>query len=147
MAFADLVKQQEPQKDSRLFNYEESSPENRNKGFQSASKSSDWDAIDKTLLAGYEATNASDWGQTQQISRNPEQFFEQKFPVGSANLVGSHPSRDQVNALMGGNALAVPAIADQLSSGWRKALLGALLAAKAVTVNNNQKIGLDAVRW
>jgi hypothetical protein len=102
---------------------------------------------DKGLLALYEAINAMDWTQTLQGSRHPEKYNEERFPTGSANIIGRHPSRDSVNALMGGQSLAVPLIYDKVPENWRKVLLGLLIAAKGSAVKNNQSIGLDAYRW
>jgi hypothetical protein len=139
------------EKRPELYDYEANTPEKRNRGFKSMlNPTSKMDTLDKILLAGYEAANAADWGQTLQISRNPEQHSEAPLKRGgSAGLIGRHPSRDKVNLLMGGQAAAVPYIANQLPSGWRKALLGSLFVGKALTVNQNTKgiNGLPMVRW
>jgi hypothetical protein len=152
---------EEFKKDPKLFDYSKT-PEKRNQGFSSLVPGGDlgeapdtpvqksknpWSMTDKALLAAYEATNAADWAQTQQISRTPEKYFETRFPTGSANVIGTHPSRDKVNLLMGAQALGVPVLADQLPSGWRKVLLGALLAGKIKAVKGNASINLDAARF
>lgn len=128
------------EKDPRLFDYSTT----RDLGFHSPR----FTGTDYGLTTLYEALNAADWTQTQQAARNPhKRFTEQNFPAGSAELIGEHPNRDKINALMMGQALAVPVAASQLPDFWRKALLMTLIAGKSIAVRNNQSIGLDAYRF
>ncbi len=144
-----------------LFNYDAVAPENRNRGFSSLVPGGDldaapavnpapaknpWSPTDKVLLAAYEALNAGDWAQTRQI-QNRRDLQEMPAPYGSSQVIGTKPSTASDTMLMGAQAVGVPLVANQLSSGWRKALLGALLAGKLFTVNNNRKHGLDVARF
>jgi len=133
-------------KNPDLYDYNSNTPEQRNT-LSSPRPEGQWDNWDKALLALYEAGNAADWSQTKQIQRSKGMYELPIMKGGSQEILGQQPTNAGTTALMGGQAIGVPLIADQLPSGWRKALLGAAAVAKGLTVRNNQKAGLDAVRW
>lgn len=102
---------------------------------------------DNGFLALFELLNAADWAQTQQISRNPQKYYEQPFPVGSSQLIGKHPSSAGVTALMGAEAAGYPLAVKHLDEPWKTFFQVLAGAAKASAVSGNKSIGLDAIRW
>ena len=109
---------------------------------------------DKGLIALFEAFNAMDWTQTQQARRTPgthsrtgEAYTETNFPSGSAELIGKHPSRDKITALMGAEAVGYPLVVDKLNEPWKSIFQTLAIIGKASAVKNNQSLGLDAYRW
>jgi hypothetical protein len=95
-----------------------------------------WDSTDRVL--GVTALGASviDWGQARSIAKHPAQF-EEANPI-----LGKHPSREKVDAyfigVIGGGYL----VADMLSPGYRKLLLGGAVIVEISAVRHNRSIGV-----
>ena len=135
---ADNIKYE---KDPKLFNYSEN--ENRDLGYHSPRLS----GTDKGLIAAFELLNAADWTQTLEGARTKGNTEAPMSQGGSAEIVGTHPSKQRINLMMGTEALAYPAIVSNLKEPWRSIFQALMIGGKAAAVKNNQSIGLDAYRW
>ena len=118
--------------------------------------SQDFSNTDKGMLAVLELLNLADWTQTRQIARKPTEWVDtpygpqlkENWESGSAQtFIGKHPSRGEVNALFGIQALLYPLIAKYLPDPFRKVGLAFQIGAVGNTVNKNKNLGLDVIRY
>jgi len=101
---------------------------------------SDWDTVDKILLASYTATWALDWGQTRDLAEGVYCCHE------GNSLLGSDPDIKTVNVYFLGmyalNLFVADAIGDE--SGWfRKVYLLAFAVFHANYVEGNTRAGVE----
>lgn len=97
---------------------------------------SDWKQADTERQLAYLLLHAVDWGQTRNIARKPDEFYEFN------PLLGEHPSVKRVDSYMLVSALTHTAISYVLPPGWRRAFQHVTLSVKSGLVNHNFSIGL-----
>ena len=98
-----------------------------------------WTKADTARQVAYTALHIADWGQTVDISRNPDKYYE----AGLAGLViGEHPSESQVHTYMATTLLIQTAIPAMLAPEYRKWWQYVWISAECVTVAHNLSIGL-----
>lgn len=95
-----------------------------------------WTRADTAREAAYLALHVVDWGQTLEIADNPERWHERN-PV-----LGSHPSRGEVNRWFLGTAVLHPVVSyllpDDLRPYWQYGTIGLELYC----VGNNAALGI-----
>ena len=100
-----------------------------------------WSRRDVALQATYFLFHALDWGQTRQIARAPDRYWEACNP-----LLGSHPSQGRVDAYFTLSTLAHAGITHLLPSRYRPYWQGITIGVSGYCVGRNLSIGLG-VRW
>ena len=107
--------------------------------FTSAARAGDdWTPADSWREGAYLALHLTDWAQTRNIARNPDQWRE------TNRLLGEHPSVGRVNRYFVITAAAQIGIAVALSKGWRAAFQYGAIAHDAWYVTHNFSIGISA---
>lgn len=102
----------------------------------STALASDWKEADTDRQIAYLILHAVDWGQTRNIARNPNDYYEFN------PLLGEHPSVKRVDSYMLVSALTHTAISYVLPPKWREAFQQVTLSVKSGLVNHNFSIGL-----
>jgi hypothetical protein len=100
----------------------------------------DWDKADRILLGVHGALWVADWGQTRDIARQPDKYYE------TNPILGKHPTVQEVDLYFISVGILGAFIADQvgerIGSVPRKLLLVVWIIDQAGSVSNNHKIGL-----
>lgn len=104
--------------------------------FSGTALASDWKQADTERQLAYLLLHLIDWGQTRNIARNPDEFYEFN------PLLGEHPSVKRVDSYMLVSALTHTAISYLLPPNWRHAFQHVTLSVKSGLVNHNFSIGL-----
>lgn len=112
----------------------------------SESVDSSWQPHQIALGAAALALHVIDWGQTRQVARSHEPGYTgptyiERGPVASS-VIGSTPSRGQVDAYMVVTGLVMGAAAHFLPE-YRTALLAGFGAGKLAVVIHNRAIGVQ----
>lgn len=102
---------------------------------------------DLAAMLLYEAGNAVDWAQTRRIARNPDNYWETKFPSGSSQIIGKHPSQTAVDALHLTKAIGQPLVANEMKEPYKSLFQMLTILAVGNTINNNKAIGLKSFSW
>lgn len=105
-----------------------------------ANASDKWDTTDKTMFITSSMLLAVDWRQTKRIAENPDDFRERN------PILGSHPSKRDVNRYFFAAVIGNYLMADLLPSSHRKLWLGGVIIGTVGCVGNNLNIGLG-IRW
>ena len=96
----------------------------------------EWRPADTNREATYLVLHALDWGTTLDIVDHPDTHHEHN-PV-----IGSHPTRGEVNRYMAITALAHVAIARILPTRWREGFQYITIGMEVLCVGNNLNLGL-----
>lgn len=104
--------------------------------FSGKALASDWKETDTERQLVYLILHAVDWGQTRNIAKNPDDYYEFN------PLLGRHPSAKRVDSYMLVSGLTHTAISYVLPSDWRHAFQRVTLSVKAGFVQHNFSIGL-----
>ena len=104
--------------------------------FSGPVSASDWKEADTERQLAYLILHAVDWGQTRNIAKNPDEFYEFN------PLLGTHPSVKRVDSYMLVSALTHTAISYFLPRDWRHAFQHITLSVKSGLVDHNFSIGL-----
>lgn len=95
-----------------------------------------WTKADTAREAAYLALHVVDWGQTLEIADNPGQYHEHN-PV-----LGSHPSRGEVNRWFAITGLLHPvvsyALPDEVRPYWQYGTIG----IEVICIGNNVSLGI-----
>lgn len=95
-----------------------------------------WTKTDTGLQVTYGVLHIIDWGQTLDIARNPDKFYEMN------PLLGKHPSIGKVNTYFIGTLIGHTAIAYILPSKYRRIWQIVWIGIEGKTVVNNFSIGV-----
>jgi hypothetical protein len=95
-----------------------------------------WSKRDYTLQATWTVLHIVDWGQTLDITKNPDKFHENNL------IIGEHPSVGRVNTYMGLSVLISPIITHILPSKWRPYFQVLSIGVTTGCVVNNYNVGL-----
>jgi len=96
----------------------------------------DWTREDTARELTYLALHVVDWGQTRNISKNPDRFYEIN------PILGEHPSIKRVDSYMTFSILVHVGVAYILPREWRTAFQYASLGEKVGFVIHNNRIGI-----
>jgi hypothetical protein len=99
-----------------------------------------WDKVDLALGATAIISMGMDWRQTKEIASRPDLHREKN------QLLGSHPSNNDVDAYFAAAAVITLAVAHFLPSSWRKVWLGSITAGEIYTIGHNSGSGIS-IRW
>lgn len=99
-----------------------------------------WSKQDVGLEVGYQLIHLIDWGQTRQIARQPDKYYEIN------PILGRHPETSKVNAYMALSGLAHIAITHVLPQEYRPLFQGITILIAGGVVAHNMSIGLS-VAW
>lgn len=97
---------------------------------------SDWTKADTAREVAWEVLHLVDWGQTLDIARNPQRFYEIN------PTLGRHPSVGKVNLYMGAWAVAHPVVSYILPKKYRLYWQWGTIFVTTGCVINNQIIGV-----
>ncbi|HJW81991.1 MAG TPA: hypothetical protein VJ396_07080 [Acidiferrobacterales bacterium] len=97
----------------------------------------DWTKEDTAWQAAYLTLHVVDWGQTRDISAQPERYYEKN------SILGEHPSRKRVDSYFVGAAILHTGIAYALPPKWRRLWQCVAIGSSAGAVANNVNIGLQ----
>lgn len=100
-----------------------------------------WTKQDVALEATYILLHALDWGQTRQIARAPDRYYEALNP-----LLGRHPSQGRVDAYFALSTIAHAGITHLLPAKYRPYWQGVTIGISGYCVGLNLSIGLG-FRW
>ena len=104
--------------------------------FAGQAAAGDWTNADTARQAAYLTLHAADWGQTRNIAKRPDEFYEVN------PILGEHPSIRRVDSYMAFSALAHTAISYALPPKWRRRWQYASITVKAGIVGWNYSAGL-----
>lgn len=104
--------------------------------FSPANAADSWSKQDIVLEVTYQALLAIDWGQSRQIARNPEQYYEYN------PLLGRHPSTTWVNTYFAASALLHLGVTHYLPKKCRPYFQGFTIGVETTSVVNNFSVGL-----
>lgn len=96
----------------------------------------EWTKADTAREAAYLALHVADWGQTLDIADHPERWHETN-PV-----LGSHPSRGEVNGWFAATALLHPVVSYLLPKPYREMWQYGTIGLELYCVGNNYSIGI-----
>lgn len=95
-----------------------------------------WTRADSAREAAYLALHVADWGQTLDIADHPEKWHETN-PV-----LGSHPSRGEVNGWFAATALLHPVVSYLLPKPYREMWQYGTIGLELYCVGNNYSVGI-----
>ena len=98
----------------------------------------EWDRTDSLLLTTALTTIAIDWGQTRDISRNPDRFHE------GNPILGTHPGIGTVDKYFALAMAGTAVTAGFLTPTPRKWFLGGVTAVQVFVIISNHRIGIRA---
>lgn len=100
----------------------------------------EWTQADTAREVAYLALHVVDWGQTLYIADHPREFHE------CNPILGSHPSRGEVNAYFIATGLLHPVVSYGLRKyapdGWVQAWQYGTSAMEIICIGNNLAIGV-----
>lgn len=95
-----------------------------------------WSKHEKFLLGAALSTTIVDWGQTRDISKNPDKWSE-------ANLIlGNHPTTREVDLYFISALIVEAGVAHLLPSKYRGKFLLAVTILETVCIINNHSAGI-----
>jgi len=97
-----------------------------------------WDHYDKFMFMNFLALSVVDWGQTVDISKRPNEYYE-KYNF----ILKGHPPTWKTHAYFATSILANYLIVDILPKKLRKVWLGGGIALELFMTANNASIGLN----
>jgi hypothetical protein len=97
-----------------------------------------WDKADKFMFMNFLALSVVDWGQTVDISKRPDEYYE-KYNW----ILKGHPTTMKTHIYFASSILANYLIVDFLPKTWRKVWLGGGIALELFMTANNASIGLN----
>lgn len=95
-----------------------------------------WDKADYYREAGWQVLHVVDWGQTLEIARNPDRYWEMN------PIMGKHPSVGNVNFYMGLSSIAHAAVSVLLPEKIRPYWQWISIGVSGACVINNFNVGL-----
>lgn len=96
----------------------------------------EWTRADTYREVAYLALHCADWSQTLTIADNPQKWNE------TNPILGSHPSRGDVNTYFIATGLLHPVISYVLPRPWREVWQYGTIGLEVVVVGNNARIGI-----
>ncbi len=103
-----------------------------------ARASEPWDKADKFMFMNFLALSVVDWGQTVDISKRPDEYYE-KYNW----ILKGHPTTLKTHLYFASSILANYLIVDFLPKTWRKVWMGGGIALELFMTANNASIGLN----
>lgn len=95
-----------------------------------------WSRQDIGLEVGYQLLHVIDWGQTRQIAKQPDKYYEMN------PILGEHPSVGRVDAYMALSGLLHVGVTHFLPKEYRPWFQGITIVIKGGLVAHNFSIGL-----
>ncbi len=95
-----------------------------------------WSTQDKTLEGTYQVLHVLDWGQTRDIAKNPDKYYEMN------PILGKHPSTTEVDIYFITTAILHPIVTHLLPNTWRPWWQGITISVSGVCVVNNFAVGI-----
>ena len=95
----------------------------------------DWSSDDIKRQALYYGLLGLDWNQTKRVA-DPKSKYRESNPI-ITHFTGPHPSKGQINNIIGGTALGHTLLMNYLSPEWRKRLQELSILGEGVTVYRN----------
>ena len=103
----------------------------------SASAFDPWSREDVALETVWQLLHLADWGQTLDLAAQPNKYYEYN------PILGSHPSRSQVNLYMAASALLHLGVTHVLPSRCRPWFQHVSIGVSGTCVVNNFAVGLS----
>jgi hypothetical protein len=95
-----------------------------------------WEFPDYAFAGAALATLAVDWGQTRNIAKNPQRFYEKN------QVLGPKPSVGKVDAYFVGAMVGTVAVAHVLPRDYRRLFLAGTLSMELSVIDQNRSIGI-----